>query len=160
MKLLSSRAQGHNDFWKPSESCHVGIHWIALAEYPPMRWAGFGHFSGSFASLCNDQISHQQHIIRVKLCIKLTITFHIHVIWAAVVKCWCTDLSLSLQWTGFIKSNQFRWDDNSASQELTCFVFSGMTLQTFMRPRGCWRKQLYYHSGCQTFLRVLDDLGR
>ena len=34
--LLSSKAQGCKDFWKPSKSCHVGIHWIALAEYSQM----------------------------------------------------------------------------------------------------------------------------
>ena len=27
-----SKSQGHKDFWKPSKSCHVGIHWKALAE--------------------------------------------------------------------------------------------------------------------------------
>ena len=33
LRLLSSKAQWPKDFWKPSKHCHVGIHWIALAEY-------------------------------------------------------------------------------------------------------------------------------
>ena len=33
LRLLSSKAQGHKDFGKPSKHCHVGIHWIAFAEY-------------------------------------------------------------------------------------------------------------------------------
>ena len=33
LRLLSSEAQGRKDFWKPSKPSHVGIHWIALAEY-------------------------------------------------------------------------------------------------------------------------------
>ena len=28
--------QGRKDFWKPFKPCHVGIHWIALAEYSQM----------------------------------------------------------------------------------------------------------------------------
>ena len=33
LRLLSSKIQERKDFWKPSKSCHVGIHWIALTEY-------------------------------------------------------------------------------------------------------------------------------
>ena len=33
LRLLTSKAQGHKDFWKTSKPCHVGIHHIALAEY-------------------------------------------------------------------------------------------------------------------------------
>ena len=36
LRLLSSKAQGCKDFQKPSKHCHVGIHWIALAEYSQM----------------------------------------------------------------------------------------------------------------------------
>ena len=47
LSLLSSKAQGWKDFRKPSEPCHAGIHWIALAEYwcryIPMC-QGFSHF--------------------------------------------------------------------------------------------------------------------
>ena len=32
-RLLSSKAKGCKDFGKASKPCHVGIHWIALAEY-------------------------------------------------------------------------------------------------------------------------------
>ena len=31
LSLLSSKAQECKDLWKPSEPCHDGIHWIALA---------------------------------------------------------------------------------------------------------------------------------
>ena len=51
-------------FWKPSKPCHVGTHWIALAEYPHMSThvPGFSHFlKGFFASFCIGQISHKQH---------------------------------------------------------------------------------------------------
>ena len=36
LKLLSSKAQGCKDFWKPSKPSHVGIHWEALAERSQM----------------------------------------------------------------------------------------------------------------------------
>ena len=36
LRLLSSKAQGRKDFWKPSKHCYVGIHWIALTEYSQM----------------------------------------------------------------------------------------------------------------------------
>ena len=35
-RLLSPKAQGRNFFWKTSNPCHVGIHFIALAEYYQM----------------------------------------------------------------------------------------------------------------------------
>ena len=43
-------AQGHKYFWKPSLTCHVGIHWIALTEYSQMSThvPGFQSFSGCF----------------------------------------------------------------------------------------------------------------
>ena len=48
LRLLSSKAQGRKDFWKPLKPCHVGIHWIALAEYSQMstHLPGFIDFSG------------------------------------------------------------------------------------------------------------------
>ena len=36
LRLLSSKAQRRNDFWKPSKPCHGGIYWIVLAEYSHM----------------------------------------------------------------------------------------------------------------------------
>ena len=33
LRLLSSKAQEQKCFFKPSKPSHVGIHWIALAEY-------------------------------------------------------------------------------------------------------------------------------
>ena len=52
---------------KPSEPCHVGIYWKALAEHFQMSThvPGFQSFRRCFASFCISQISHQQHI-RVK----------------------------------------------------------------------------------------------
>ena len=45
LRLLSSKAQGPKDFWKPFKPCHVGIEWIALSIF---RWVpmcqGFSHF--------------------------------------------------------------------------------------------------------------------
>ena len=35
-RLLSSKAQGHNDFLEPSKPCHVGIHRKALNEHSQM----------------------------------------------------------------------------------------------------------------------------
>ena len=64
MRLLLSKAQESKDLWKPSKPCHVGIHWIAHAEYSQMRAMchGFSHFTFFFASFCIDKISHPQHI--------------------------------------------------------------------------------------------------
>ena len=33
LRLLSSKAQGCKDYRRPSKPCHIGIHWIALAEH-------------------------------------------------------------------------------------------------------------------------------
>ena len=46
--ILSSKAQGHKYFWKPSKPCHIGIYWIALVEYSRMstHMPGFQSFSG------------------------------------------------------------------------------------------------------------------
>ena len=47
LRLLSSKAQWRNDFWKPSKPCHVGIRWDALAEYFQMSTHMLGfQFSG------------------------------------------------------------------------------------------------------------------
>ena len=47
-KLLSAKAKGCKDLQKPSKSCHIGIHWIALAEYSQMstHLPGLSDFSG------------------------------------------------------------------------------------------------------------------
>ena len=50
LRLLPSKAQGCNVFWKPftGKPCHVGILWIALAEYT-LTWVpmcqGFDHLT-------------------------------------------------------------------------------------------------------------------
>ena len=48
LRLLSCKAQGRKDFWKPSKPCHIGIHWIALTEYSQMSThiTGFHSFLG------------------------------------------------------------------------------------------------------------------
>ena len=63
LRLLLSKAQGCKYFWKTCKQCHVGIHWIALAEYFQMstHMQGFQSFSGFLASFCIGQISHQLH---------------------------------------------------------------------------------------------------
>ena len=50
LRLLSSKTQGCKDFWKTSKPCCVGIHWLALTEYPQMRThlPGFQSFSRIF----------------------------------------------------------------------------------------------------------------
>ena len=37
IRLLSCKAQGHNDLSKPSKPCHVGIHWKALVGHYSIR---------------------------------------------------------------------------------------------------------------------------
>ena len=61
LRLLLSNAHGRKDFWKPSKTCHVGIHWKAPADNSSMstHLPGFQSFSAFFASFCIDQISHQ-----------------------------------------------------------------------------------------------------
>ena len=63
LRILSYKAQGWKVFWKPSRSCHVGIHWKAFTEYSHMSThvAGFQSFFRIFASFCIGQIGHQQH---------------------------------------------------------------------------------------------------
>ena len=59
----ASKALGHKDFLKSSKPCHVGIHWIALAEYSEIstHMPGFQSFFRVFESFCIGQISHQKH---------------------------------------------------------------------------------------------------
>ena len=33
LRLLTSKGRGRKHFWKPSKPCHIGIHWVPLAEY-------------------------------------------------------------------------------------------------------------------------------
>ena len=63
LRLLSSKAQERKDFGKPSEPCHVGTHWKALAEHSHMstHLPGFQSFYRFFASFCICQISHQHN---------------------------------------------------------------------------------------------------
>ena len=63
MRLLSSKRQGRKDFWKPSKPCHVGSHWITIAEYSQMNThePRFQSFFRYFTSFYVAQISHQQH---------------------------------------------------------------------------------------------------
>ena len=44
-KATFNRITRSKDFRQPSKTCHVGMHWIALAEYSHMRFQGFSHFS-------------------------------------------------------------------------------------------------------------------
>ena len=50
LRLLSSKAQWGNTFWKPSKPYHVGIHWKALAEYSQFRWVPMCHGSSHFSA--------------------------------------------------------------------------------------------------------------
>ena len=49
-RLLSSTAQGSEDFWKTFKPCHVGIHWKALTEFFQMSThvPGFQSFFSGF----------------------------------------------------------------------------------------------------------------
>ena len=68
LRLLSSKAQARNDFWKPSKPCHVGIHWKILTEYsqmsahmPGFQWVFrfFTHFV--LAKLATSSIIRVKH---------------------------------------------------------------------------------------------------
>ena len=60
--IHSSKEKGRKYFLNPSKPCHVGIHWIALAEYSQMstHLPGAKSFLRVFASFCIGQISHHQ----------------------------------------------------------------------------------------------------
>ena len=61
--VLSFKALGCKDFWKPFKPCHVGIYGIALTAFSQMSamWQGFNHFLKFFALLYIGQIIHHQH---------------------------------------------------------------------------------------------------
>ena len=63
LRLRSFKAQGGKDLWKSSKPCHVGIQWIALAEFSQMstHLPGFQSFFRVFASFCIGQSSQEQH---------------------------------------------------------------------------------------------------
>ena len=63
LSLLWSKQKRCKDFWKRFKPCHVGIHWLALAECSQMstHMSGFQSFSRFFASFRIGQISQQQH---------------------------------------------------------------------------------------------------
>ena len=47
LRVLLPKAQGCKYFWKTSKPCHVGIHWIAIAECTHrwvLMWQEFSHF--------------------------------------------------------------------------------------------------------------------
>ena len=53
LRLLSAKAQECKDFRNPSKPCHVGTHWIALAEVSQMstHLPGFKSFFRFFCIL-------------------------------------------------------------------------------------------------------------
>ena len=61
LKLLRPKHKNAMIFWKTSKPCHVGIHWIALAEHSHMSThvPVFQSFSGvfAFAKLATSSIS-------------------------------------------------------------------------------------------------------
>ena len=62
LRLLSPKEKARKDFQKSSKPCHVGIHWIALADWELIdEWpcARVCH-SSALASFCISQISQQQ----------------------------------------------------------------------------------------------------
>ena len=63
MHRLIPKQKDAKIFLKSSKPCHVGIHWIALAEYSQMgnHMPGLQSFFSLFASFCNGQISQQSH---------------------------------------------------------------------------------------------------
>ena len=63
LSILSSKAQGCKDFWKPPKPSHVGIHGIIPAEYSHMSThvPGFQSFLKIFASFGIGQILYKQH---------------------------------------------------------------------------------------------------
>ena len=65
--LLSSKAHGRKDFWKPSKPYYVGIYWIALTDYSQMSThvPGFQSFLRLFASFCIGLISHPHLYITI-----------------------------------------------------------------------------------------------
>ena len=68
LRLILSKAQGCEDLWKAFKPCHVGIHWIALAQYSQMstHMPGFQSLFSFFASFCIGQISHHQAAVNVQ----------------------------------------------------------------------------------------------
>ena len=58
LRLLSSKAQGHKDFGKPSKPWHIGIHCIAIAIAKSFQMGT--HIPGFQRHFFIDKISHQQ----------------------------------------------------------------------------------------------------
>ena len=69
LRLLLSKAQGRKVFWKPFKPCHVGIHWIALAEYFQMstHMPGFQSFFQVFAPFCIGQLASSSIRVKVRM---------------------------------------------------------------------------------------------
>ena len=67
LRILSSKAQRHKAFWKPSKPYHVGIHWIAFTEYSQIsnHVPGFHSSFRLFAKICIGKLATSS--IRVKL---------------------------------------------------------------------------------------------
>ena len=62
LRLLSFKAQRREDFSSQSKPCHIGIHWIALAEdLYEYLCAMVSVIFQALASFRNGQIIHQQH---------------------------------------------------------------------------------------------------
>ena len=61
--IVSSKAQGHKDFWKHLNSVMFGIHWIARSHWVLSGEYTCARVSVIFASFVFDKISHQQDYI-------------------------------------------------------------------------------------------------
>ena len=75
LRLFSSNAQGRKKIWKPSKPCHVGIHWIALAEHSQISThvPGYSRFSGFWhhfilAKLATSSIRAKFNLIKLSIC--------------------------------------------------------------------------------------------
>ena len=70
LRLLSSKPQGRKDFLTPLKPCHVGIHWIALAEYSQMStyMPGFQSFFSFLHHFELAKVANSSIRVKVKKC--------------------------------------------------------------------------------------------
>ena len=76
LRLFSFKAQKRKDFRNPSKPCHVGTHWIALAEHSQMstHLPGFqSFFLGFLHPFVLDKLATSR--VRVKILCAVTSRF-------------------------------------------------------------------------------------
>ena len=155
LRLLSPEAQGRKDFWKASNPCHVGIHWIALAEYSQMstHMPGFQSFFRFFhnfvaAKSASSSIKVNAHIGQKHNYFKNSWPFNAHSSLTILMK------SLTLMLQVAIKFGQYKMMRKNTMKKLLKPLHMGTHLRVLIQSYPMNN----YVTGIRWFLKIFASL--